>query len=86
MEGRTERLVLRPVELADVAQLQQVFPQWEIVRFLMNVVPWPYPPDGALVYLRDIALPQMERGEAWHWTIRPAFLMQEQDHQERSRW
>jgi RimJ/RimL family protein N-acetyltransferase len=72
MEGRTKRLVLRPVEMADAEQLQQVFPQWEIVRFLMNVVPWPYPPDGALVYVRDIALPQMERGEAWHWTLRPA--------------
>ena len=71
MEGRTERLVLRPVELADAAQLQAVFPHWEIVRFLMNVVPWPYPADGALVYVRDIALPQMERGEAWHFTLRP---------------
>ena len=47
VEGRTERLVLRPVELADAAQIQEVFPRWEIVRFLMNVVPWPYPPDGA---------------------------------------
>jgi RimJ/RimL family protein N-acetyltransferase len=71
-EGRTEQLVLRPVELADAAQLQVVFPQWEIVRFLLNQVPWPYPPDGAEFYLREIALPQMERGDAWHWTIRPA--------------
>jgi RimJ/RimL family protein N-acetyltransferase len=72
VEGRTERLVLRPLELADSAQIQEVFPRWEIVRFLMNVVPWPYPPDGAEFYVREIALPQMERGEAWHWTIRPA--------------
>ena len=72
MEGRTKRLVLRPVELANAAQLQQVFPQWEIVRFLLNQVPWPYPPDGAEFYLRKIALPEMERGEAWHWTLRPA--------------
>ncbi len=72
VEGRTERLVLRPLELADAAQIQEVFPHWEIVRFLMNVVPWPYPPDGAEFYVREVALPQMERGEAWHWTIRPA--------------
>jgi len=38
----------------------------------MNRVPWPYPPDGALCYIRDVALPQMERGEVWHWTIRLA--------------
>jgi len=71
-EGGTERLILRPQELADAEQIQVVFPQWEIVRFLLNRVPWPYPPDGALSYIRDIALPQMEREEAWHWTIRPA--------------
>jgi RimJ/RimL family protein N-acetyltransferase len=69
-EGRTKRLVLHPLELADAAQIQQEFPHWEIVRYLLNRVPWPYPPDGALQYCRDIALPQMERGEAWHWTLR----------------
>lgn len=70
VEGRTERLILRPQELADAEQIQALFPQWEVVRFLMNRVPWPYPADGALTYLRDVAIPQMERGEAWHWTIR----------------
>ena len=69
-EGTTQRLILRPLELADAEQIQTVFPHWEIVRYLLNRVPWPYPPDGALQFLRDIALPQAERGEAWHWTIR----------------
>jgi RimJ/RimL family protein N-acetyltransferase len=69
-EGRTERLLLRPLELADAGQIQQLFPHWQIVRYLLNRVPWPYPADGALTYCRDLALPQMERGEAWHWTIR----------------
>jgi RimJ/RimL family protein N-acetyltransferase len=69
-EGTTERLILRPLEMADAAQIQELFPHWEIVRYLQNRVPWPYPPDGALYYCRDIALPQMERGEAWHRTIR----------------
>ena len=69
-EGTTERLILRPLEISDAEQIQEHFPHWEIVRYLLNRVPWPYPPDGALHYCRDIALPQMERGEAWHWTIR----------------
>ena len=68
--GETKRLILRPVELADAAQIQAVFPQWEVVRFLLNRVPWPYPPDGALQHLRDIAIPAMERGEQWTWTLR----------------
>ncbi len=66
----TPRLLLKPVELADAPQIQALFPQWEIVRYLRNVVPWPYPPDGALQYLRDMALPAMARGDAWHWTLR----------------
>jgi RimJ/RimL family protein N-acetyltransferase len=66
----TERLILRPLELSDAEQTQQLFPRWEIVRYLNAFVPWPYPPDGAYIYYRDVALPAMERGEQWHWTLR----------------
>jgi ribosomal-protein-alanine N-acetyltransferase len=66
----TFRLILRPLELSDAEQTQLLFPNWDIVRHLAGVVPWPYPPDGALTYYRDVALPAMERGEAWHWTLR----------------
>ena len=67
---QTLRLFLRPLELGDAQQAQLLFPHWEIVRYLSNVVPWPYPPDGAYTYYRDSALPAMERGDAWHWTLR----------------
>jgi ribosomal-protein-alanine N-acetyltransferase len=67
----TSRLILRPLELADADAVQAVFPQWEIVQFLNEKIPWPYPADGALAFIRDIALPAMRRGEAWHWSIRP---------------
>lgn len=63
-------MVLRPLELADAEQIQKVFPQWEIVKHLANKVPWPYPADGALRYCREMALPAVERGEAWIWTLR----------------
>jgi len=66
----TARLVLRPLELAAAEQVQQIFPHWEIVRFFASRVPWPYPDDGALTYYRDIAIPAMERGEQWNWTLR----------------
>lgn len=66
----TPRLLLRPLELADAAQAQLLFPRWEIVRYLDARVPWPYPLDGALTFYRDVALPAMERGEAWHWSLR----------------
>lgn len=69
-EIHTSRLWLKPLRLADAAQIQQIFPQWEVVEFLTASVPWPYPDDGALIYCRDVALPAMERGDEWHWTIR----------------
>ncbi|MEL7542450.1 MAG: GNAT family N-acetyltransferase [Pseudomonadota bacterium] len=67
----TPRLRLRPLELGDAEAIQTVFPKWEIVEFLSNNVPWPYPSDGALTFIRDIALPAVERGVEWHWSIRP---------------
>jgi len=69
-ELQTKRLLLKPLELADAAQAQLLFPQWEIVRYLASIVPWPYPPDGAYRYYSDVALPAMQRGDEWHWTLR----------------
>jgi RimJ/RimL family protein N-acetyltransferase len=69
-EGQTERLILRPLALEDAPQIQEIFPHWEVVRYLMNIVPWPYPPDGARQYIEEIALPAIGRGEEWHWTLR----------------
>jgi len=66
----TARLLLEPLTLADVPAIQEHFPRWEIVRHLASRVPWPYPPDGALPFVRDAALPAMARGEAWHWSLR----------------
>ena len=67
----TPRLWLRPIAVDDADQIQAVFPQWDVVRFLSTVIPWPYPADGALTYCRDVALPAMARGEEWIWSLRP---------------
>src|SRR6185437_7090063 len=56
--------------IADAPQIQRLFPQWTVVKYLAAKVPWPYPPDGAEQFIRSAALPQMERGEGWHWAIR----------------
>ncbi len=66
----TERLILRPLTLDDAEATQQQFPHWEVVRYLNDVVPWPYPADGARSYLEHVALPAMARGKEWHWSIR----------------
>jgi RimJ/RimL family protein N-acetyltransferase len=67
----TERLELRPLRLSDSIAIQRIFPRWEVVRLLLAGVPWPYPEDGALSFVRDGTLPAVDRGEEWAWTIRP---------------
>ena len=66
----TERLRLEPLTLADAPAIQALFPVWEVVRWMADVVPWPYPDDGAATFVSEIALPAMRAGAAWHWSIR----------------
>lgn len=66
----TPRLVLLPLQLSDAEAGQRWFPHWEVVRYLAAGIAWPFPVDGVLTYYRDVALPAMERGDAWHWAIR----------------
>lgn len=68
----TPRLRLTPLQLSDATDIQQLFAHWEVVRYLDSRVPWPYPDDGALTYVRDHALPAMAAGREWHWMIRLA--------------
>lgn len=66
----TERLILRPLRLEDAERTQQIFPQWEIVKYLNAIVPWPYPEDGVLTYYRDVALPAIACSDEWYWMLR----------------
>ena len=66
----TERLLLKPLEAEDASQIQVLYPRWEIVRYMVSSVPWPYPDNGAENYVNNVALPDMEKGIAWIWTIR----------------
>lgn len=64
----TERLLLRPPTLSDVPDVQRLFGQWEIIRYI-GAVPWPYPDNGALTFYADKLLPKMKRGEMLAWVI-----------------
>jgi ribosomal-protein-alanine N-acetyltransferase len=66
----TARLLLTPLRLEDAEQVQRIFPQWEIVQFLNAHVPWPFPADGVRHFYLEQALPAIERGDQWAWTIR----------------
>ena len=64
----TERLILRPLRADDAPAIQQLFPQWEVVRWLTSGIPWPYPPDGAAANMAD-SLAMRARGERFFWAI-----------------
>lgn len=66
----TERLLLKPLVAEDALQIQQLYPRWEIVRYMVSSVPWPYPDNGAENYVNNVALPDIAKGIAWFWTIR----------------
>lgn len=66
----TERLWLKPLVAEDAIQIQKLFPRWEIVRYMVASVPWPYPDNAARSYVDNVALPDMANGIAWFWTIR----------------
>ncbi|WHQ76778.1 GNAT family N-acetyltransferase [Pantoea sp. Lij88] len=62
----TDRLLLKPLVAEDAKQIQTLYPRWEIVRYMVASVPWPYPEN----YVNNVALPDMAKGIAWFWTIR----------------
>lgn len=64
----TSRLVLRPLCESDLPAVQKNFEDYETVRYLAAVVPWPYPRDGALTWFRDIATPGQVQ-DHWTWAI-----------------
>lgn len=68
----TARLILQPLELADADAVQKQFPHWGIVRFLVAGIPWPYPADEAERFVRELAIPAMQGGREWYWSIKPA--------------
>lgn len=66
----TPRLFLTPLVSEDAAQIQQIFPRWEIVRYLIASVPWPYPEGAAQHYVDNVALAASQKGTGWFWTLR----------------
>jgi RimJ/RimL family protein N-acetyltransferase len=47
----TKRLILRPLAMSDAPAIQRHFNNWNIIQHLAQVVPWPYPEDGAVTFI-----------------------------------
>jgi ribosomal-protein-alanine N-acetyltransferase len=65
----TRRLILRPLSLADAPAIQHHFNNWNIIRNLARVVPWPYPDNGAETFIR-LQLAKIAAGEEiYQWVL-----------------
>jgi RimJ/RimL family protein N-acetyltransferase len=67
-EFQTERLVLKAISLQDVDAYSKHFVDYNVIRFLSSVVPWPYPENGVEVFLKNIVLPNQGK-DKWVWGI-----------------
>ena len=69
---QTPRLILRPLSLDDAPAVQRHFNNWNIIRNLATVVPWPYPDDGAETFIRhELQLAASEEIYNWVLVLRP---------------
>jgi ribosomal-protein-alanine N-acetyltransferase len=65
----TARLILRPLALSDAPAIQRHFNNWNIIKNLAAVVPWPYPDDGAETFIKA-QLEKIAAGEEIHqWAL-----------------
>jgi ribosomal-protein-alanine N-acetyltransferase len=64
----TERLVARPIQLADAASYEKNFADYEVISQLSDQVPWPYPTGGVHDYLQNVILPK-QGNNFWTWAL-----------------
>jgi ribosomal-protein-alanine N-acetyltransferase len=66
---QTPRLILRPLAPSDAPSIQRHFNNWNIIRRLAAVVPWPYPGDGAETFIKR-ELDKIAAGEEiYQWVL-----------------
>ena len=65
----TQRLILRPLALSDAPAIQRHFNNWNVIKTLATVVPWPYPEDGAESFIKR-ELDKIAAGEeSYQWVL-----------------
>lgn len=64
----TKRLILREISMDDAGSYQKNFAEWEIIRQLAPVVPWPYPENGAREFIEKVIIPNQGR-DRWWWGL-----------------
>jgi len=66
---QTQRLILRPMALSDAPAIQRHFNNWNVIRTLATVVPWPYPDDGAETFIKRELAKIAAGEESYQWVL-----------------
>lgn len=64
----TPRLLLRPLALEDAPRIQALFPNPNVLRYMALAIPYPYPENGAVEFVRRV-LPPMAAQEEYYWAL-----------------
>jgi RimJ/RimL family protein N-acetyltransferase len=64
----TKRLRLREVLPGDIEGYTRGFVDFEVIKELAAVVPWPYPANGVADYINNMIIPNQGKGK-WVWGI-----------------
>jgi len=65
---KTKRLILKEIDLKDAPSYQRNFVDYEVIRNLSAVVPWPYPENGIIDFIITEILPNQGK-DRWMWGI-----------------
>ncbi len=64
----TKRLLLREVKLSDSDSYQKNFVDYNVIRYLSSLVPWPYPENGVYEFIKNEIIPN-QGIDRWMWGI-----------------
>jgi ribosomal-protein-alanine N-acetyltransferase len=64
----TTRLLLRCITPNDIPAYEKHFIDYEVIRHLASVVPWPYPKNGVSEFLHSQVFPRLG-SDRWMWAI-----------------
>jgi len=64
----TPRLYLRPLSLEDSSSVQRYFDNWKIIKYIGADIPWPYPADGAVSFLKE-TFEKVTSSETYLWGL-----------------
>lgn len=64
----TARLILRNITERDAPAYERHLIDYEVIGTMSHMVPWPYPENGVLEYIRTVVIPRQCKDQ-WIWGI-----------------